>query len=100
MTAAVDIFRARAEARAMLVAAGEMGMQDAVDGLQQAADAYGLIGEIGADGVQALVAEAFAAVPRRWVLLNRILAGTVTLLTGDGGVGKTLLAKFAEKREP
>lgn len=61
---AVDAFRLRCEARAILVAEGAMDFHEAVDGLQAAAVAYGLIDDIGQDEVQKLLAEAFATVPR------------------------------------
>lgn len=56
------VLQARAEARAMLYAVGELSLQDAVDGCQQAAEAYGLVAEVGQDKVQEIIAEAFAAV--------------------------------------
>jgi hypothetical protein len=58
----LDIFRARAEARAMLHAFGEMTLHEAVDELQAAAETSGLVAEIGQDSVQQIMAEAFAAV--------------------------------------
>lgn len=60
----LDVFRARCEARAVLVAEGEMDFLDAVDGLQDAAVAYGLVAEIGQDAVQEVMAAAFAVL---WV---------------------------------
>jgi hypothetical protein len=59
---ATDIFRARAEARAALFAAGELDLQEAVDALQAAAIRSSLLGEIGQDAVQAIMAEAFRRV--------------------------------------
>jgi hypothetical protein len=53
------VFKARAEARALLVYAGELSLPDAVDALQQAAEAYGLVQSLGQDEVQRLIAEAF-----------------------------------------
>jgi hypothetical protein len=53
------VFVARAEARAMLVAAGEMEMHEAVDGLYLAAIMYGLDEDLGEDAVQTIMAEAF-----------------------------------------
>jgi hypothetical protein len=53
------VLQARAEVRAILYAAGELTLQDAVDGCQQAAEAYGLVAEIGQDAVQAIIASAF-----------------------------------------
>jgi len=57
--AVFDVFYLRCEARADLVAACLMDFRDAVDGLQAAAVRYGLVTEIGQDGVQAIMAEAF-----------------------------------------
>jgi hypothetical protein len=58
----VDVFRERAEARAMLVANGLMDRQAAVDGMQEAAAAQGLVAELGQDAVQRILCECFA----RW----------------------------------
>jgi hypothetical protein len=60
----VLVFTARAEARALLVATGELDLIDAVDALQAAAVASGLVHEIGQDAVQAIMADAFAIVRR------------------------------------
>jgi hypothetical protein len=54
------LFRARAEARALLYAAGELDLQEAVDALQAAAVVGGLVEEIGQDAVQLILAEVFA----------------------------------------
>ncbi len=51
------VFIARCEARALLVRIGEMDLQSAVDGLQEAAVAYGLVDE--PDRVQQAMAESF-----------------------------------------
>ena len=59
---ALDIFRARAEARALLFAAGELDLHLAVDELQHAAAKARLISAIGQDGVQAIMSGAFGAV--------------------------------------
>jgi hypothetical protein len=56
---AVDAFTIRAEARAALVAAGEMSLHEAVDGLQEAAVGGELVEQIGQDEVQAIMAAAF-----------------------------------------
>jgi hypothetical protein len=53
-------FIARAKAKAVAWKAGEISLHDAVDALQQAAEAYGLVIELGQDAVQALMVEAFA----------------------------------------
>ena len=56
---ALDAFRARCEAGAAKVAAGEMDRIEAIDGLEHAAASDGIVDEIGQDGVQAALAEAF-----------------------------------------
>jgi hypothetical protein len=56
------VFRERAEARAMLVSNGLMTLQDAVDGMQEAAAAQGLLKQYGQDEIQWILSEAFA----RW----------------------------------
>ena len=57
---AIDAFRARCEARAWLVAAGEMSLHEAVDELQASAVASGIVDAIGQDYVQAIMSTAFA----------------------------------------
>jgi hypothetical protein len=57
-----EIFRERCEARAILWTAGEYSLHEAVDLLRADAERSGLIAEIGQDGVQAIMATAFAAV--------------------------------------
>src|SRR5262245_7551058 len=59
---ALEIFIARAEARAILWAAGDLSLHDAVDELQAAAIRSGLVAQLGQDEVQRLMTEAFAAV--------------------------------------
>jgi hypothetical protein len=59
---ALEIFIARCEARAVLWAAGELSLHDAVDVLQADAVRDGLVAEIGQDAVQAIMAKAFEAV--------------------------------------
>lgn len=56
------VFTARCEARALLWQAEEFDLPDAVDALQAAAIASGLIAELGQDEVQRLMATAFHAV--------------------------------------
>lgn len=56
----VDAFRARCEARAWLVAEGELTLPDAVDELQASAMASGIVDAIGQDCVQMIMADAFA----------------------------------------
>jgi hypothetical protein len=62
--APIDVFRERAEARATLVANGYLDLQTAVDGLQEAAAAQGLLKEFGQDAIQQIMAESFG----RWRL--------------------------------
>jgi hypothetical protein len=59
---ALEVFRARAEARAHLHAAGELDLHRAVDVLQDAAERTGLVTSLGQDGVQALMTNAFRAI--------------------------------------
>jgi hypothetical protein len=59
---ALDVFTARASARAHLVSCGYMDLVEAVDGLQLAAERTGLVDELGQDAVQLVMAAAFA----RW----------------------------------
>jgi hypothetical protein len=59
----LTVFAARAEAMARAWKSGEILLCDAADAVQQAAEAYGLVIELGQDAVQALMAGAFAAVP-------------------------------------
>jgi hypothetical protein len=56
----VASFIARAKAKAVAWKTGEISLHDAVDALQQAAEAYGLVIELGQDAVQAIMVEAFA----------------------------------------
>ena len=56
------VFRVRAEARADLVANGYMDLQTAVDGLQEAAAAQGLLKQYGQDAIQEILSQSFA----RW----------------------------------
>jgi hypothetical protein len=69
-----DVFELRAEARAILVAEGLMDFHEAVDGLQAAAVAYGLVAELGQDTVQLIMGKAFAAVPRPGELEGAVAA--------------------------
>jgi hypothetical protein len=56
----LEIFRERCEARCLLVSNGLMTLQDAVDGLQEAAAAQGLLKEFGGqDVVQQILSESF-----------------------------------------
>jgi hypothetical protein len=58
----VAVFIARAEARALLFAAGEFDLHEAVDKLQVDAGRDGLVAAIGQDEVQRIITEAFAIV--------------------------------------
>jgi hypothetical protein len=60
----LEVFIWRCQARASLVASNMMELQSAVDGLQLAAERTGLVDELGQDGVQKIMADAFA----RWRL--------------------------------
>jgi hypothetical protein len=55
----VESFTLRASAQAYLYAIGEVGLQEAVDELQEDAEADGLVQDIGQDAVQQIMAEAF-----------------------------------------
>jgi hypothetical protein len=59
---ALAVLIARAEARALLWQAGELDLHEAVDELQAAAEASGLVDELGQNEVQAIIAKAFEAV--------------------------------------
>ena len=59
------VFIARAEARALLWAAGEFDLHEAVDKLQADAERDGLVDRIGQDEVQRIIAETFA-LARSW----------------------------------
>jgi hypothetical protein len=61
-TKALEIFRERAEAKAMLIANGYLDLQDAVDELWSAAERTGLVKKFGVDEVQSILSETFA----RW----------------------------------
>jgi hypothetical protein len=58
----VEVFVARAEARARLVCEGDLDMHEAVDVLQAAALQTGVVDALGQDRVQATMAKAFASV--------------------------------------
>lgn len=58
----VAVFIARAEAKALLVAIGEIDLHSAVDALQAAAVASGLVDQLGQDEVQRVMSEAFKQV--------------------------------------
>ena len=61
----VKVLIARAEARALLWAAGEFDLHEAVDKLQADAERDGLVAAVGQDGLQRIIAEAFA-LARAW----------------------------------
>ena len=56
----VEVFRLRCGSRAKLWHNGEIDLHSAVDELQHAAEASGLVNKIGQDAVQSLMVEAFA----------------------------------------
>ena len=58
----VVVFTLRAKARARLYATGEIDLHVAVDELQEAAEANGLVAAIGQDRIQLIMAVAFGAV--------------------------------------
>ena len=60
----IVVFKVRCEARALLVATGDLDLHEAVDGLQAAAVASGLVAALGQDSVQAIMADAFERVQR------------------------------------
>jgi hypothetical protein len=62
---ALMAFRARCEARAYLVDAGEIDFYDAVDELQADAEDAGLVDEVGQDTVQEAMTAAFAELRRQ-----------------------------------
>jgi hypothetical protein len=55
----IEVFTARCQARAHLVAAGKLELHEAVDVLQDAAEHTGLVTSLGQDAVQAMMANAF-----------------------------------------
>ena len=59
-----QVFRARAQARALLWQAGEISLHQAVDELRDVADRNGLASAIGDDAVQEMLAAAFAEMRR------------------------------------
>jgi hypothetical protein len=58
----VEVFGLRCNARARLYASGEIDLHTAVDELQQAAEANGLVATIGQDAIQVIISTAFGAV--------------------------------------
>ena len=58
----VAVFALRCEARAMLWAACEFDLHEAVEKLQHDAERDGLVADIGQDAVQGIMAEAFKRV--------------------------------------
>ena len=61
----IAVLKARAEARALLWAAGEVDLLVAVDKLQADAERDGLVAAVGQDEVQRIIAEAIA-LARSW----------------------------------
>ena len=64
----LEVFTARCEVRAYLWAEGELELHDAVDALQAAAERDGLVARLGQDAVQAIMAKAFRAVRKPYVV--------------------------------
>jgi hypothetical protein len=62
----LEVFLARCEARAQLVAAGLHNLRESVDTLQAAAETQGLVARYGQDEIQWILGEAFG----RWRLAN------------------------------
>ena len=58
----LQVLIARAEARGILYREGDLDLHEAVDVLQAAAVQTGLVGALGQDAVQAIMAKAFAGV--------------------------------------
>ena len=58
--APLDAFELRCQARALLWHAAALELADAVDKLQRDAERSGLVEQIGQDGVQQILADAFA----------------------------------------
>jgi hypothetical protein len=58
----LDAFVLRCEARAILVEACAMDLQEAVDGLWEAAERDGLVERLGQDQVQKILSDAFSKV--------------------------------------
>jgi hypothetical protein len=59
---ALEVWIARAEARALLWQAGEFDLHQAVDELQAAAERDGLVTLLGQDAVQEIISKAFGVV--------------------------------------
>jgi hypothetical protein len=57
------VFAERCDARAILVAHGDMSLIEAVDGLQASAVETGLVQTLGQDAVQAIMARYFSRAP-------------------------------------
>jgi hypothetical protein len=83
----VAVLEARAEARALRFADGDLGLHDAVDELQRFADGAGLIDCLGQDRVQQIIAAAFA--PHRDDLDQVRQAQRETVGLHEGGRPKT-----------
>jgi hypothetical protein len=59
---ALEVFIARAEARALLWQAGEFDLHEAVDVRQRDAERHGLVDQLGQGAAQAIIAKAFDVV--------------------------------------
>jgi hypothetical protein len=64
---ALEIFRERCEARAILIANGYLDFQIAIDELQEAAVRQGLVATHGQDEIQRILAESFGRWNMEWV---------------------------------
>ncbi len=115
----LGVFRDQCDDLAGQVGAGRLDKPSAVDELADCAGVFGLIEAFGTDEIQAAMGEAFAQaeriapkpdaggegemptfeyvdimrelVPRDWVVPDRIPAKNITLFSGEGAVGKSLL---------
>jgi hypothetical protein len=72
-----EIFRARCFARAVLLANGWLGLHEAVDDLQDHAEACGLVAAIGQDAVQTMMALFFAPLDDAEHIIDGIAEPTI-----------------------
>jgi hypothetical protein len=94
---ALKVFIARAEARAKLWQIGEISLHDAVDELQRAAEASGLVAELGQDEVQRLMVEAFAPL-RDDLAINEDPSGATASFDDDESTFAAACHKADEKQ--
>jgi signal transduction histidine kinase len=90
----IEVFQARAEARAFLYVAGELTLHESVDALQAAAVAEGLVAAIGQDAVQAILTEALGGPADEGEVALRVRKAAdgrdwVELAVADTGIGLT-----------